>query len=155
MVGSKSSPPSVADEDVPLKETVAESEVCRRNVRLGRDSLAPVAVHTGAAAAGVGRECTAALKALSPGNLIFNVGVEDWADCVIVTEAFGVMGAVAFGGLGKAAAACKDVEASGASGPTGWIIELGAGATACALAMIVPSSFAVSLSLAEGLGFRR
>lgn len=139
MVGSNSSPPSVADEDVPLKETVAESEVCRRNGRFGRDSFT-----------GARFECTAALTALSRGNRIFSVGVEDWADWVIVTEAFGVMGGVDLGGLAEAAAVSKDVaipEASDASGPAD------VGATACALAPEALSSFAVSL--AEGLGFRR
>jgi hypothetical protein len=155
LVGSKSSPPSVADEDVPLKETVTESEVCRRNRRFGRASFASVVVH-GAVTAGAGFECTAALTALSRGNRIFNVGVEDWADWVIVTEAFGVMGAVTLGGLGKVVVVCKDVgipEASDASGPTDCDMGLGAGATACALATEAPSSFAVSF--AEGLGFRR
>jgi hypothetical protein len=145
LVGSNSSPPSVADEDVPLKETVAESEVCRRNGRFGRDSFT-----------GAKFECTAALTALSRGSRIFSVGVEDWADWVIVTEAFGVMGGVALGGLAEAAVVSKDVaipEASDASGPADWVIALGVGATACALAPEAPSSFAVFL--AEGLGFRR
>jgi len=97
LVGSSSSPPSVADEDVPLKEAVAESEVRRRSVRLGRGSFVPAAT--------AGFECTAALTALNRGNLIFNVGVEDCEVWVIVTEAFGVIGAVALGGLGKVVAA--------------------------------------------------
>lgn len=94
LLGSKSSPPSVADEDVPLKETVAVSEVCRRNGRFGRGSLEFTAVCTGAVGGGAAFECTAALTALSRGNRIFNVGVADWADWVIVTEALGVIGAL-------------------------------------------------------------
>jgi hypothetical protein len=92
LFGSNSSPPSVADEDIPLNETVAVSEVCRRNWRFGRGGS--FAVGAGAVTDGAAFECTAALTALSRGNRIFNVGVADWADWVIVTEALGVTGAL-------------------------------------------------------------
>lgn len=147
LLGSKSSPPSVADEDVPLKETVAVSEVCRRNGRFGRGSLELAAVYAGAVTGGF--ECTAALTALSRGNRIFNVGVADWEDWVIVTEALGVIGVLTLGGLeaGNTEALLK----SEASGPTDRIMELDAGAEAWTLATNAPSSFVVS----DGLAFRR
>lgn len=71
---------------MPLKETVAVSEVCRRNGRFGRGSLELAAACT--VTGGAAFECTAALTALSRGNRIFNDGV-DW---MIVTEALGVIG---------------------------------------------------------------
>jgi hypothetical protein len=75
---------------VPLKETVAVSEVCRRNGRFGRGSLELAAVTGGAAF-----ECTAALTALSRGNRIFNDVLVDWADWaggMFVTGALGMIG---------------------------------------------------------------
>lgn len=71
---------------MPLKETVAVSEVCRRNGRFGRGSLE---------LAGAAFECTAALTVLSRGNRIFNdvlVDWADWADGMFVTGALGVIG---------------------------------------------------------------